>query len=98
MTLPARILGRAATDCSECRLTLMDALIGASDKDKFEVNFRTGMSLQAISDLCEACEESASNAPGFRFALQNSDERSALLIWPCGLLRTTARDITAHRC
>ncbi len=62
MTQQARIWDSVVTDCSKCQLSLLDAIIGATDSDIFEVNCRTGVKIQVLSDIREACKCSAKDS------------------------------------
>ena len=60
MTQPGRIWDFTVTDCSKCRLDLLDAIAGSTDEAIFRVNARTGgrVSLESLADLREECQES----------------------------------------
>ena len=67
MTQPDRIWELAVTDCSKCKLTLLDAIASATDDDIFQVNYITGESLDKLADLRAACLK-VRNKVGFMFA------------------------------
>ncbi len=65
MTRPGLIWGGAIHDCSECSLTLLDALAFASDADIFEVNYRAGASITSLMALKATCLNVRRSESGF---------------------------------
>lgn len=54
-------------DCSQCTLTLLDAMAFATDADIFEVNYRTGATIDGLVALQSACKDVRRRESGFRF-------------------------------
>ena len=79
MTLAERTWGTEGHDCSQCTLTLIDALAFATDADIFEVNYRTGAHLDCLVALQSACKDARRRESGFRFDIRPDSQKTLAL-------------------